>query len=156
MIARETLLDVVNPLVEVLPRYHPDAADVNEALDDGVASCAAGLLLQEAYPNPNLYDIRFGYAAHHAGDYVGEQGTYVRMGHAVASFCVPGSVPLVIESYTDGSIEVVTPTAEHDSYTWMGLEDGYRTYLAEADLADVEVDPVEILSCLRTSLQNAA
>ena len=153
MLSRERVLDVVSPVAMIFPGYHLDAADINEALDDGVASCASrafasGILLRDAYPNENLYEIKFGVAPEHATEYTGKNGDYVGMGHCVVSFCVPGSTPWIVDSYTDSTIEVVRPSEEHEGYEWAGLEEGYRAYLANAELGDVEVNTDELLAHL--------
>jgi len=159
MISRERVLDVAGQVVGVLPNYHPDAADINEALDDGVASCAArayaaGLLLRGAYPNPDLYDIKFGFAPEHGTEYAGREGTYVRMGHAVVRFSVLGYKPMIVETYTDGAVEVMSPTEVHEGYTWMELDDGYQTYLDKAEL-DLVIRPRELLSHLLRCVADA-
>lgn len=153
MTTADAVLKIVEPVAAKMPEYHPDAADINEALDYGIASCAVrayagGLLLRHSYPNPNLYVIHFGFAPDHGGEFVGKNGTYVNMGHAVARFWVPEKRPLIIESYTNSSMEVVPPSDEHEDYSWMDLDEGYKTYLERAGLGDVEVDPEEILGFL--------
>lgn len=37
----EIIYETIAPIPGAMPGYHPDAADINEALDHGVASCAA-------------------------------------------------------------------------------------------------------------------
>jgi hypothetical protein len=153
MIARETVLDIVEPVAYAMPEYHVYAADTAEALDDGIASCgarayASGLLLRHAFPNPNLYGIDFGFSPMHGGQYIGKQGEYIRMGHAVTRLWVPEQHPWVVESYTDSMIEVVPPKDVHDDFIWMDLHEGYREYLKRAGMGDVKVDPDKWLAIL--------
>ncbi|MCA9332903.1 hypothetical protein KDA00_03445 [Candidatus Saccharibacteria bacterium] len=153
MITANRILDTVSVLGETMPEYHPDAADINESLDHGVASCAvrayaAGLLLRQEFPNENLYVINFGFAHDHGCDFVGENGVYDKMGHAVVGFWVPEKPRLVVETYTDSKFEVIPENDTHEGFVWMGLTEGYREYLARVGHDDIEVDPEEILSFL--------
>jgi len=150
MISRDRLLDVVSPVAGILPEYYHDIADINEALDHGVANCAVrayagGLLLRNSYPIQDLYVIEFGFAPNHGEEHPGKNGVYTHMGHAAVRFFVPGNLPMVLESYTDSMLEVVLPSDEHERYTWMGLDEGYRAYLDRVGLDDIEVVPGEIL-----------
>jgi hypothetical protein len=153
MISPDRLLGVVSPLASVFPDYYHDVADINEALDHGVANCAVrayagGLLLRDAYPNPDLYVIQFGIAPEHGTAHIGLNGVYTRMGHAAVRFHVPGNQPVVLESYADSMLEAVAPSEEHERQTLMGLDEGYRNYLDRAGLDDVEVEPSEVLRVL--------
>lgn len=154
------IAEVVEPIAYMFPEYHPDAADINEALDHGVASCAvrayAGtLLLREAFPNKNLYSIDFGYSVEHGGDFHGTNGTYLKMGHAVARLWVPSMSPVIIESYSDSGLEVVEPNNTHDDFVWREPDEGYLAYLALAQLDDIEVDSQEILKLLKANTQQS-
>ena len=146
---------------EIMPEYHPDAADVNEAIDTGIASCAAraymsALLIRRALPNTNLYGIDFGYASEHGEDYVGTEGTYIKMGHAVTRLYVPERPTLILESYTDGSLEIITQDQNYDSFIWnTDPKEGYLEYLTKADL-EVEVNDSEIVRCFYKQLQRAS
>lgn len=153
MMTREKLLEVVEPIAPKMPGYHPDALDINAALDDGVASCAvrayaAGLLLRRKFPNANLYRIDFGFASDHGTDFDGENGTYSKMGHAVVRFWFPEREPVIVESFTDAMLEVTAQSEVHQGFNWMGLDEGYRAYLDIVGLDEVEVDSEEILTIL--------
>jgi len=143
---------------DVMPDYHPDAADVNEAIDTGVASCAARaylstILLRGVLTNTSLYGIDFGYAPEHGDDYDGHEGTYIKMGHAVGRLYVPEKPPLILESYNDGSLEVVAQDPSYNSFMWSSdPKTGYREYLTKADL-DVELNDNEIIRCFYKQLQ---
>lgn len=148
------VLEIVSPIADKMPLYHPDAADINEALDYGVASCAvrayaAGLLLRDAYPNEGLYTINFGFSPEHGGVYKGKNGNYVRMGHAVTRFWVPEQRPLIVESYNDSKMEITAVEDAHEDFLWWELNEGYKEYLERAGLEDVLVDPQEVLCFLK-------
>jgi hypothetical protein len=158
MISPVRLLDVVSPMAAILPEYYHDEADINAALDHGVANCAVrayagGLLLRDSYPNQDLYVIEFGFAPEHGGEHLGENGLYTRMGHAATRFFVPGNSPMILESYTDSKLEVVTPSDEHVGYTWMSLDEGYRAYLDLAGHDDIEIDPDDILKLVQKRIE---
>ncbi len=156
----ERILSIVEPVASIFPEYHPDAADINESLDPehGVASCAVrayagALLLRDAFPNESLYVIDFGYSPDHGGDFYGVNGKYLKMGHAVTRLWVPEQRPLLVESYSDAGIEVVSPNDTHSDYVWGELHNGYLEYLSKAGLDDVEVDPAEVLDHLKSKIQ---
>ncbi|MHB1864665.1 MAG: hypothetical protein ACYCPS_00660 [Candidatus Saccharimonadales bacterium] len=153
MISGARLLDLVSPTARVFPEYFVDGADINESLDHGAANCAVrayagGLLLRQAYPNPELYIIEFGFAPEHGQQHIGSYGNYTHMGHAAVRFYVPGNQPNILESYTNSMLEIVTPDDEHQRYIWNSLQEGYRAYLDLAGMDDVVIDPDEILRCL--------
>lgn len=158
----EKIYDAAVSLIPILmPEYHPDAADINEAIDHGVASCAsrayaAALLLRHALPNENLYQIDFGYSPEHGGDYVGENGHYIKMGHAVTRLWVPEKTPVIVETFDDASIELVHPNDSHTNFIWNDkpndVHTGYREYLQIADL-DPEIHPEEILTTMYKQLK---
>ena len=153
MIPADRLLALAGPVAAVVPEYHVEEADINVALDLGIGNCAVrayagGLILRHNYPNPDLYIIEFGFSPEHGGDHLGENGTYTRMGHAATRFTVPGSPPLILESYRDSGIEVIPPNDAHEGFTWMDLDDGYRAYLEESDCIDVLIEPDDILKNL--------
>jgi hypothetical protein len=157
MISRERLLDVVSPVAAILPNYHLEVTDINEALDYGEASCAprtyaAGLLLREAYPNPDLYSIEFGFTDEHGQEHVGKNGTYTRMGHVAVRFFVPGSTPMIVESHTS-TLAVLPVNLRYSKFNWLGLDEGYRAYLDKAGFDDVEIVPNEVLSCLLKKIE---
>ncbi len=157
MIARESVRRVVDPLRSIFPGYHPDAADINEALDLGVASCAvraftAGLLLRQAFPNPTMYGVEYGFDKQHGGEYLGENGSYLLMGHAVVRLTTPAGFTHVVESDKRGTFAVVSPDEIHDRYAWEGLLEGYQDYLAQADMGEVEIDPAEVLTVVERRL----
>jgi hypothetical protein len=145
----------------VMPEYHPDAADINEAIDTGVASCAAraymsALLLRDALPNDRLYGIEFGYAPEHGEDFQGNEGAYIKMGHAVTRLYIPEQRPLIIESYTDGSMEVFPQDRNYDTFIWnINTKEGYEQYLAIADI-DTSIRDADITRCFYKQLQTAA
>ena len=145
----------------IMPDYHPDAADINEAIDTGVASCAAraymsALLLRSTLPNENLYGIEFGFAPEHGEDYVGEEGTYIKMGHAIARLYIPERRPLIIESFTDGSLEVISNDLDYQSFVWnANPKVGYEQYLEIADI-DSAIHDDEIVHCFYKQLQRKA
>lgn len=149
---REALLEVVAPIAKLFPEHHPAAADINEALDPEVdmASCAvraygAGLLLRRAFPNPDLYQIDFGYADNHGKIFNSSkhQSVSVHMGHAACRFQVPGFRQLIIESDEDATIQVIPPLG-HENFVWKELTEGYTEYLQKAQIDDVVIDPDEI------------
>jgi len=148
----KVLEGAIHTIPVVMPDYHPDAADINEAIDNGTASCAArsymsALLVRYALPNEKLYFIEFGFDPEHGSDYVGKEGTYLKMGHAVARFYVPEKPTLIIESYDDGSMEIKKQNSDHDSFIWSADPyEGYCNYLEKACL-DVEVRNDEVLNC---------
>ena len=151
---KNRVFEIVEPLVDIFPEYHPDAADINESLDYGVASCAvrayaSALLLNEIFPNKNLYDIQYGYSPEHGGEYQGNNGTYLKMGHAVVRLWIPGSQPLVVESYNNSAIEVVYPNETHGDYIWGDAQANYESYLEIAGQDDIEIRPKELLGCLK-------
>ncbi|MCX6729376.1 MAG: hypothetical protein NTV95_01840, partial [Candidatus Saccharibacteria bacterium] len=77
----------------------------------------------------------------------GKEGTYLKMGHAVARFYVPEKPTLIIESYDDGSMEIKKQNSDHDSFIWSADPyEGYCNYLEKACL-DVEVRNDEVLNC---------
>ncbi len=156
---KNKILDIVGPLGHVFPEYHPDAADINEALDHGVASCAvrayaSALLIRDAYPNSRLYNVGFGFDQAHGGDYKGENGTYLKMGHAVTRLWIPELPPLVVESYADVKLEVIPQRETHDSFSWHDPDEGYKLYLEQSDVTDVDIDPVEILRFLQAKMSD--
>ena len=144
----------------VMPDYHPDAADINEAIDTGTASCAAraymsALLLRDVLPNERLYGIEFGYAPEHGEDYEGNEGTYIKMGHAVTRLYIPERTPLIVESYTDGSMEALPQDLNYRSFIWnSNPQEGYEKYLAIADI-DVAIHDDEITQCFYKQLRIA-
>ena len=136
----------------LMPDYHPDAADIHEALDSGVASCAArsyaaALLLRHSYPNESLYSIDFGYSPEHGDDFVGTNGSYIKMGHAVTRFWIPEKEPIIFETFDDASIELVRPNDSHQNFIWETFTQGYTDYLKKADLDNI-LDDKEILACM--------
>ena len=141
----------------VMPDYHNDAADINEAIDKGLASCAArsymgALLVRYALSNENLYFIEFGFDPEHGSDYVGKEGTYLKMGHAVSRFYVPEKPPQIIESFDDGSMEIMKQNSDYDSFIWStDPYEGYCNYLEKACL-EVEVINDDILRCFDKQL----
>lgn len=150
MISAQRLLDLASPVTVILPEYHVEQADINEALGHGVANCAArayagGLILRHSYPNQDLYAIEFGFAPEHGGEHLGKNGVHTLMGHAAVRFSVHGSTPMVLESYKNSMLEVVSLSEEHEGYIWMDLDEGYRTYLERANVGDIEIDPDNIL-----------
>src|SRR3990167_10320562 len=153
MISAERLLDLAIPIAPILPDYYIEEADINAALDHGVANCAVrayagGLILRHSYPTPDLYVVEFGFAPEHGGGHIGETGTYTHMGHAAVRFSVRGSDPMILESYRDSALVVSLPSDQHEGYTWMGLDDGYRAYLDRVDSSDIEIDPDDILKTI--------
>jgi len=154
----ERILDAAVGFIPVLmPGYHPDAADINEALDHGVASCAArsfaaALLLRQALPNETLYGIDFGYSPEHGEDYRGVNGHYIKMGHAVTRLWVPEQTPVIVETFDDASIELMRPNDSHNSFIWNNPLLGYKEYLEKADI-DVEIDQNEILRTMYKQLK---
>lgn len=154
MVMKESILDTLSPAAHNFPHYNVDAADINEALDHGIANCAvrayaSGLLLREEYPYEGRYGVQFGFAKEHGEELVGKNGTYLKMGHAVTSLWVPDRDFLVIESFTDTTTTVTLPTDVHDEFTWMDLDAGYLMYLWKAGLGEVEVNPDEILNVMQ-------
>lgn len=146
------LWDIAEDVTRIFPEYHPDAADINEALDHGVASCAVrayatGVLARHKFPNPDLYPIDFGWDPAHGGEFRGENGIYTNMGHAVLKVWAPGQ-PLVIDSNKDAGMDVDEPVTSHMSYVYHDLHKGYRIYLDIADLDDIEFDPENVLELL--------
>jgi len=141
----------------VMPDYHPDVADVNEAIDKGLASCAArsymgALLVRRELQNENLYFIEFGFDPEHGSDYVGKEGTYLKMGHAVSRFYVPESPTLIIESYDNGAMEIMKQNSDYDSFIWSADPvEGYCNYLEKACI-EVEVINDDILRCFNKQL----
>ena len=154
----ERILDAAVSFIPVLmPGYHPDAADINEAIDHGVASCAArsyaaALFLRHALPNEDLYRIDFGFSPEHGEDYQGENGTYIKMGHAVARLWVPEQTPVIVETFDDASIELIHPMDTHDSFIWDSATAGYKDYPERADVETV-VEPPEILRTMFRQLK---
>ncbi len=153
----KVLEGAIHTIPVVMPKYHPDAADINEAIDNGIASCAArsymgALLVRRALPNENLYFIDFGFDPEHGSDYVGKEGTYLKMGHAVTRFYVPEKPTLIIESYDDGSMEIKKQNSDYDSFIWSADPyEGYCNYLEKACL-EVEVINDDILRCFNKQL----
>ncbi len=154
----ERILDAAISFIPTLmPGYHPDAADINEALDHGVASCAArsfaaALLLRQALPNETLYQIDFGYSPEHGDDYRGVNGHYIKMGHAVTRLWVPEQTPVIVETYDDASVELIRPNDSHNSFIWNSSLIGYEEYLQKADI-DVEIDQSELLRTIYRQLK---
>lgn len=147
------ILEVISPIAQIFPGYNPNAADINESLDHGVAGCAvrayaAGLMIRQAYPNTSLYRVSFGFAPEHGRDYEGDHGPGVFMGHAVARLWIPERPGYIVESYNNASLEITKPGQEHDDYEWDQLTPGYRTYLERAGLGEVEVAEFDIMNCL--------
>lgn len=70
------------------------------------------------------------------------------MGHAVARLWVPERAPLIIESYSDASLEVVGANDSHDDFLWGEPDAMYARYLLEADI-EAEIDSDEIVRCIR-------
>jgi hypothetical protein len=145
------------PIAVVMPEYHPDAADVNEAIDTGVASCAAraymgALLIRDALPDKRLYAIEFGFDPHHGEDFKGSEGLYIKMGHAVTRLYIPERRPLILDSFDDGSMEVVPQDLNYDTFIWnMNPKKGYEEYLHIADI-DSAIDDEEIVRCFYKQL----
>lgn len=155
----ERVLDAAVSFIPVLmPGYHPDAADINEAIDHGVASCAArsyaaALLLRHALPNDNLYQLDFGYSPEHGENYKGVNGEYIKMGHAVTRLWIPEQTPIIIETFDDASIELIHPNDTHAQFLWNNASAGYQDYLLKADLGDIEINPNEILKTMFKQLK---
>lgn len=156
----ESLWEITEQVVGIFPEYHPDAADINEALDHGVASCAvrayaSGLLARHAFPNANILPIDFGWDPKHGGDFRGENGIYTNMGHAVTKVWVPGR-PLIVDSSKTGSMDVDDAVTSHADYVYHDLNVGYKHYLDIADLDDVEVDPEDVLAQIQKKIRDAS
>ena len=156
---KDSLFQVVDPLASIFPEYHPDAADINEALDHGVASCAvrayaSALLLRDSFPNESLYVIDFGFSPEHGGDFHGANGKYLKMGHCVTRLWVPEQTPLIVESYNDGGIEIVEPNGSHFNFIWDNPNTGYLRYLTLANMDDIEVNSHEILHLLKSRIES--
>ncbi len=163
MITPEKILEIVSPVRRVMPDYHPSAADINESLDTGVASCAAwaygsGLLIRNTFPNELLYPVSFGIDENHGDQMVSltSHEKSITMGHAVVRLWVPEQKPLILETFTDKMFEVVSQGADHDRYQWLGLEGGYSEYLNRAGYIGVGIDPADILkTILRKNVTSA-
>jgi hypothetical protein len=155
----DRILDAAVSCIPVLmPEYHPDAADINEAIDHGVASCAArayaaALLLRNVFPDNSLHQIDYGYSPEHGTDFAGLNGYYIKMGHAVTRIWLPKQNPIIVETYDDATIELIHPNSSHDSYIWNDASRGYQEYLNKADI-DVEIRPNEILTVMYKQLKN--
>ena len=151
--------ELIAPVAPIFPSYHPDAADINEALDPlqgNVASCAvrayaAGLLIRAAYPNPNLYQVEFGIDPEHGGTYQGSNGNYPLMGHAVSRLWSIERCRIVVETDNRGRIEVVSQDDRHDAYDWLQLDEGYQEYLRRASI-ETHINPKEVLAALQDSI----
>lgn len=137
------------PVADLFPEYHVDAADINEALDHGVASCAVrayacGLILERALPS-SLYTTEFGFASGHGGEFQGENGVYLGMGHAFLQVVVPEFKPVFVDSFTDQTIQTtLLPPDEYDDFMWYPVQEGYERYLEIADI-DTEINTTDIL-----------
>lgn len=158
MLLVDQLQEIVRPVASIMPYYYMDAADINGALDHGVANCAArvyaaGLLMRQAFPNKNLYEISFGFSPIHGGLRKGANGQYIEMGHAVTRMWVPEMRSLIIESDNEGRLEVVFPEDKHDDYLWNTLGKGYINYLRLAGMGEVRVRRKEILGFLNRGVE---
>lgn len=151
--------ELIAPIAPIFPTYHPDAADINEALDPlqgHVASCAArsyaaGLLIRETFSNPNLYQVDYGIDPDHGGIYKGNNGSYLLMGHVVTRLWVIERFRLVVETDSKGRLDVVPQDDRHDEYEWRPLDEGYREYLRRAGI-DTVIDPKEVLASLQETI----
>lgn len=157
-----SLYRIIEPVPAIFPDYHPYALDINEALDPqyGAANCAvrayaAGLLIRNVYPTDSgLYNINFGIGPDHATDFESKDGEVTAwMGHAIIRVWVPEQDPLIIDSDKDAAMDI-PPVNSYQSYNWYDLDEGYRTYLAEAGHGDIEIDPDEILGFLNKRIED--
>jgi hypothetical protein len=153
----ERIRTATEPIVNLFPHYHADAADMYEALDTGTASCAvrafaATLLLGVEFPNRKLYQIDFGYAPEHGSDYVSSSGeNCLLMGHCAARLWIPGYSPLVVDSFGDASLEAGEVPAEYEDFTWGVPALVYSDYLHKAQL-EYRVDEFDILVAIYRKL----
>lgn len=148
---------VAAEIAELVPNYHADAADINESLDTGWASCASrsyavASVLRHDFPNPNIYQLSFGYAPEHGEEIVTKSGERaLKMGHTVIGIFLPGERPLVIDSYSDATFEIKPNISdEYAGYSniWDPSRDvsqTYYEYLVEAGMEDLEIRPDDIL-----------
>jgi len=154
MVMKEAILDTLSPAAHNFPHYNVDVSDINEALDHGIANCAVrayanGLLLREAYPSERPFGVQFGFDKTHGDELIGENGKYIKNGHAVVNLWLPDQDFLVVESFTNSEVTVAFPNEDHDEMIWMNLDAGYLTYLWLAGLGEVEVNPDEILNVMQ-------
>ncbi len=148
MIYEKTILESAAKVVEVVPRYNIRVVDVNEALDAGIASCSVraflnGTDLRRAVSSPNL-EIAFGFTegAHGVG-----HDEVRRYAHAAIGLWGAGE-HTVLDSYSNGQIEHTLPSDKHFGFAWYDLEEGYRKYLDDLGLEDVDFETEDILRVL--------
>lgn len=141
----------------LLPWYHPDAADVNEGLDTGWASCAAraftiAAALRDSFPDRNVYRLSVGYDPEHGEDMVTSSGEKIlKMGHVVAGAFVFNERALIIDSFDDGTYQIqsgVKRAYKEYRHIWdtdKPIEDTYHDYLTEAGMDDIAIDLNDIV-----------
>lgn len=138
----------LEPLALLFPDYHVDAANIYEALDTGVASCAVGayagyLLLASTMDNGTAFQL--GYASSHGEDHKTDSGRCIFMGHMVGRLWFPGLVePMIFERDDRPQLLIKTSAGiEFDDYIFGDPYEIYARYLAVAELDDY-IDEYEV------------